>query len=84
MVPQSPGPPKQATGLLPNALAAKLTAKVGVDRLASLHTASDVVWRGGTISVSGVYGGAADPIPMLRLPDKQVRFGRKPTCSAGQ
>ncbi|MDT0382756.1 glutathione-dependent formaldehyde dehydrogenase, partial [Streptomyces sp. DSM 42041] len=36
------------------------------------YTAIDVVRRGGTISLSGVYGGAADPMPMLTLFDKQV------------
>jgi threonine dehydrogenase-like Zn-dependent dehydrogenase len=44
----------------------------GVDRLAALRTAIDVVRRGGTLSLSGVYGGAADPLPMLDLFDKQV------------
>ncbi|MBO0728020.1 MAG: glutathione-dependent formaldehyde dehydrogenase [Acidimicrobiaceae bacterium] len=63
-----------ATGLLPGALAAKLIQKAGVDRLASLLTAIDLVRRGGTISLSGVYGGATDPLPMLRLFDKQVQI----------
>ena len=39
--------------------------KAGIDRLAALHAAIDVVRRGGTISISGVYGGALDPLPML-------------------
>ena len=30
--------------------------------------------RGGTISLSGVYGGMADPLPMLSLFDKQVQL----------
>jgi threonine dehydrogenase-like Zn-dependent dehydrogenase len=30
------------------------------------------VRRGGVISLSGVYGGVRDPLPMLRLFDKQV------------
>jgi len=34
--------------------------------------AFDVVRRGGTVSLSGVYGGVADPFPMLKLFDKQV------------
>lgn len=46
--------------------------KAGVDRLAALHTAVDLVRRGGTISIVGVYGGMADPMPMLTLFDKQV------------
>jgi threonine dehydrogenase-like Zn-dependent dehydrogenase len=44
----------------------------GVDRLGALTLAVELVRRGGTISVSGVYGGMADPLPMLRLFDKQV------------
>jgi threonine dehydrogenase-like Zn-dependent dehydrogenase len=65
---------QQATGLLPNALAAKLMQRAGVDRLASLLTAIELVRRGGTISLSGVYGGASDPLPMLRLFDKQIQL----------
>jgi threonine dehydrogenase-like Zn-dependent dehydrogenase len=58
--------------LLPDAVAEKLMSKAGVDRLAALHTAVDLVRRGGTISIVGVYGGMADPMPMLTLFDKQV------------
>jgi threonine dehydrogenase-like Zn-dependent dehydrogenase len=67
-----------AVGILPDAAARKLMQNVGVDRLAALTTAIDVVRRGGTISVSGVYGGAADPLPMLQMFDKQltVRMGQ--------
>jgi threonine dehydrogenase-like Zn-dependent dehydrogenase len=46
----------------------------GVDRLAALNTAIAVVRRGGTISLSGVYGGAADPINMMTLFDKQIQL----------
>jgi threonine dehydrogenase-like Zn-dependent dehydrogenase len=46
----------------------------GVDRLASLHAAVDIVRRGGTISIVGVYGGAADPMPMLKMFDKQIQL----------
>ncbi|GGL50871.1 zinc-dependent alcohol dehydrogenase [Planomonospora parontospora] len=60
------------TGLLPDALAAPLMTNAGVDRLAALHQCIDAVRRGGTISVSGVYGGMADPMPMLRMFDKGV------------
>jgi threonine dehydrogenase-like Zn-dependent dehydrogenase len=45
-----------------------------VDRLAALSTAFDAVRRGGTVSISGVYGGAADPINMMQLFDKQVQI----------
>jgi threonine dehydrogenase-like Zn-dependent dehydrogenase len=46
----------------------------GVDKLAALYTAIDAVRRGGTISLSGVYGGMKDPMPMLTLFDKQVQL----------
>ena len=36
--------------------------------------AIDIVRRGGTISLIGVYGGAADPMPMLQLFDKQIQL----------
>ncbi|MET0132316.1 MAG: alcohol dehydrogenase catalytic domain-containing protein [Kibdelosporangium sp.] len=65
---------QQITGLLPDAMAAKLMQKAGVDRLSALHMAIDIVRRGGTISVVGVYGGMADPIPMLTAFDKQVQI----------
>ncbi|MGI5131606.1 alcohol dehydrogenase catalytic domain-containing protein [Pseudonocardia sp. CA-107938] len=64
----------QITGLLPDALGRALMTKVGTDRLAALYTAIELVRRGGTISLSGVYGGAADPMPMLQLFDKQVQL----------
>src|SRR3712207_9555721 len=46
----------------------------GVDRLHAVHLAIDVVRRGGTISLSGVYGGMTDPLPMLTLFDKQIQL----------
>lgn len=66
------------TALMPNALAEQLMQRAGVDRLAALHSAIDLVRRGGTISLAGVYGGMADPMPMLTLFDKQitVRMGQ--------
>jgi threonine dehydrogenase-like Zn-dependent dehydrogenase len=63
-----------ATALLPNALAAKLMMRAGTDRLAALHTAINLVRRGGTISIVGVYGGATDPMPMLPMFDKQIHI----------
>jgi threonine dehydrogenase-like Zn-dependent dehydrogenase len=62
------------TGLLPDAIAQPLMQKVGVDRLTALYTAVDAVRRGGTISLSGVYGGAADPLPMMQMFDKQIQL----------
>jgi threonine dehydrogenase-like Zn-dependent dehydrogenase len=60
--------------LLPDRLAEPLMQRAGMDRLAALRTGVDVVRRGGTISISGVYGGMADPLPMLTLFDKQVQL----------
>jgi threonine dehydrogenase-like Zn-dependent dehydrogenase len=65
---------QQMTALLPGAAAASLMQRAGVDRLSALHLAIDVVRRGGTISISGVYGGQADPLPMLTLFDKQIQL----------
>lgn len=59
-------------GLLPDAVAGPFMQKAGVDRLAALYSAVNTVRRGGTISLSGVYGGAADPLPMLVMFDKQI------------
>lgn len=57
---------------LPRPVAAALSRTVGVDRLAALETAFGAVRRGGTVSMSGVYGGAADPVNLMTLFDKQV------------
>jgi threonine dehydrogenase-like Zn-dependent dehydrogenase len=65
---------QQVTTLLPDPLASTLMQKAGVDRLSALNLAIDLVRRGGTISVIGVYGGMADPLPMLRMFDKQVQI----------
>ena len=62
------------TGLMPDAIAEPMLKKAGVDKLAALLTAIDAVRRGGTISISGVYGGAMDPLPMFQLFDKQVQL----------
>ena len=65
---------QSAVGLLPDTLARKLIENVGVDRLTALHDSIGSVRRGGTVSVSGVYGGTADPMPMMDLFDKQVQL----------
>ena len=64
----------QVVGILPDAVAAPLMEKAGVDRLGAIYSAIDIVRRGGTISLSGVYGGMADPMPMLTLFDKQIQL----------
>ncbi|MGI8537727.1 MAG: zinc-dependent alcohol dehydrogenase [Mycobacteriales bacterium] len=65
---------QKAAGLLPSAIAAPIQEKAGVDRLNALYSAIDIVRRGGTVSLSGVYGGQADPMPMLTLFDKQIQL----------
>ncbi|GID21421.1 glutathione-dependent formaldehyde dehydrogenase [Paractinoplanes abujensis] len=62
----------KAAGLLPDPLARKATETFGVDRMAALRTAFQSVRRAGTISIIGVYGGEADPFPMMDLFDKGV------------
>jgi threonine dehydrogenase-like Zn-dependent dehydrogenase len=59
-------------GLLPDAAAAKVMETAGTDRLGAFTTAVEIVRRGGTISLSGVYGGTADPLNMLQIFDKQL------------
>ena len=48
--------------------------KAGVDRLAALQSAIELVRRGGTISVLGLYGGMTDPMPLMTLFDKQIQI----------
>jgi threonine dehydrogenase-like Zn-dependent dehydrogenase len=62
------------TGFLPDAVAKPLMKKAGVDRLSAIHLAIELVRRGGTVSLSGVYGGAADPMPLITMFDKQLTF----------
>lgn len=63
---------QDAIGLLPDAAARSLMDKAGVDRLAAVYASIDLVRRGGTVSLSGVYAGDADILPMKTLFDKQV------------
>jgi threonine dehydrogenase-like Zn-dependent dehydrogenase len=65
---------QKATAVVPDAIMEKVMQVVGVDRLAALNTAIDAVRRGGTISLSGVYGGATDPLPLMRMFDKQIQL----------
>ncbi|GAA0623844.1 zinc-dependent alcohol dehydrogenase [Kribbella sandramycini] len=65
---------QQAAGFLPDAVQGAFMQKAGVDRLAALLLAVDTVRRGGTISLIGVYGGMADPLPMLTIFDKQIQL----------
>jgi len=59
---------------LPDPVTQALLKTAGVDRLAALHSAIDLVRRGGTVSLSGVYGGMADPMPMMSMFDKQIQL----------
>ncbi|RZS68726.1 threonine dehydrogenase-like Zn-dependent dehydrogenase [Agromyces ramosus] len=69
---------QSAVGVLPDSLAKPIMTKAGVDRLAALHFAIELVRRGGAVSVSGVYAGSLDPMPMMTIFDKQLtmRFGQ--------
>jgi threonine dehydrogenase-like Zn-dependent dehydrogenase len=59
-------------GMLPDALARPVIQAAGIDRLSALHMAIELVQRGGTISLSGVYGGAISPMPLIQMFDKQI------------
>jgi threonine dehydrogenase-like Zn-dependent dehydrogenase len=63
---------------LPKPVSRLAIEKMGIDRLDALYTAFDAVRRGGTVSISGVYGGSADPLPMMDLFDKglTLRMGQ--------
>jgi len=61
-----------AVGVLPDALARKAMDVAGIDRLAALHASVDLVRRGGSVSLSGVYAGEADVMPMKTMFDKQI------------
>lgn len=64
---------QKMASVLPDAVAEPLMERAGVDRLAALHAAIDIVRRGGTVSIIGVYGGMVDPLPMMTLFDKQIQ-----------
>ncbi|SCF24584.1 Threonine dehydrogenase [Micromonospora matsumotoense] len=69
---------QHAAGLLPDKLAEKVIDKAGVDRLTVLKAALKAVRRGGTVSISGVYGGEVDPMPLMEMFDRgiQLRMGQ--------
>ncbi|HKU31968.1 zinc-dependent alcohol dehydrogenase [Arthrobacter sp. NyZ413] len=64
----------KVVSLLPDKVAQAAIETAGVDRLAALRTAVELVRRGGTVSLSGVYGGQADPMPLLTMFDKQIQL----------
>jgi len=69
---------QKASGLLPDPIQAAFMTRLGIDRLSALRLAIDLVRRGGTLSIVGVYAGAMDPLPMQTLFDKQltIRMGQ--------
>ena len=64
----------QMMAVMPDVVARKVMETAGIDRLAAMYSAIDMVRRGGTVSLSGVYGGSADPLPMLNMFDKQIQL----------
>ena len=69
---------QEVAARLPGAIGEKVAGQFGVDRLKALLDSIATVRRGGTLSVSGVYGGAIDPLPMMDMFDKgvQIRMGQ--------
>ncbi len=65
---------QRLAAVLPDGIEEKVMQHAGLDRLSALHTAIELVRRGGTISVIGVYGGMIDPMPMMTLFDKQIQL----------
>jgi threonine dehydrogenase-like Zn-dependent dehydrogenase len=65
---------QKATAVVPDMVMEKVMQVAGIDRLAALSTALEAVRRGGTVSLSGVYGGATDPLPLMRMFDKQIQL----------
>ena len=59
-------------GALPDAIARPMTDAMAIDRMGALRTAVKAVRRGGTVSVSGVYGGEVDPMPMMEMFDRGI------------
>jgi len=69
---------QKGASVLPGVVGRPLIERAGIDRLAALRSAITAVRRGGTVSLSGVYGGAVDPLPLMEMFDKQltVRMGQ--------
>ncbi len=57
---------------LPKPVGRAAIRHAAIDRLDAVHTAIDAVRRGGTVSLSGVYGGMIDPMPMMTMFDKGI------------
>ena len=63
----------KVVGVMPGPVARPVIEKMGIDRGASLYASIDSVRRGGTLSIIGVYGGAATPMPLGALFDRQIQ-----------
>ncbi|WP_022911182.1 zinc-dependent alcohol dehydrogenase [Aestuariimicrobium kwangyangense] len=67
-----------AVNHLPGPVGRPLLKHAGMDRTAALLSAVDAVRRSGTVSISGVYGGNRDVLPLFDMFDKglTVRMGQ--------
>jgi threonine dehydrogenase-like Zn-dependent dehydrogenase len=65
---------QDVASLLPSAVSAPVMKRAGLDRLSAFYSALDLVRRGGTVSVIGVYGGMVDPMPLMTMFDKQIQL----------
>jgi threonine dehydrogenase-like Zn-dependent dehydrogenase len=67
-----------AASHLPTPIAKVAVEHAAIDRLAAIYAAFEGVRRGGTVSISGVYGGAIDPMPFMQMFDKglTLRMGQ--------
>ena len=72
-----------AVGILPDVVAKPLMTRLAIDRTAALLTALTAVRRGGTVSISGVYGGQLDPLPMMTMFDRGSPSGWGSATSSG-
>jgi threonine dehydrogenase-like Zn-dependent dehydrogenase len=61
-----------AVGMLPDSVAKPMVDKMAIDRLGALRPALKAVRRGGTVSVSGVYGGELNTLPMMEMFDRGI------------
>ena len=68
------GVAQQMASVMPDSISKRMMNQAGTDRLSAFYAAIHTVRRGGTISLIGVYGGQADPLPMLTLFDKQIEL----------
>ena len=69
---------QDASAFLPDAVARPMIERAAIDRMQALLDSFDACRRGGTVSISGVYGGQLDPMPMMDLFDKglTLRMGQ--------